>query len=88
MSEMVERVARALRNNKASLSNPEADALARAAIAEMREPTADMVSAGMLAEGTTLPAEYRAMIDQALVELGPLRPAGSADLHKVPRAEE
>lgn len=36
MNETIERVAAALRTNKASLSNPEAESLARAAVAAMR----------------------------------------------------
>lgn len=80
--ELVERVAAALRNNKASLSNPEAEALARAAIAAMREPTEAMITAllgaesemgrfgyghdSQFADRKQFDEGWRAMIDEAL----------------------
>jgi hypothetical protein len=82
MSEMVERVARAIFpeaedytwDDFANAPNGSAERItasvyrmrARAAIEAMREPTEAMVHAGMSEEGTDLPSEYRAMIDAAL----------------------
>jgi hypothetical protein len=72
MTEMLDRVAWALRQTQATLSNPEADALARAAIEAMREPTEMMVNEGAaeLRAGdltrSTPPHVWRAMIDEAL----------------------
>lgn len=81
---MVERVAAALTSHVeagwSTLEPDEADALARAAIAAMREPTAEMVSAGdnspyQCSEGVNvsriidvdgIAIMYRAMIDEAL----------------------
>lgn len=90
MSEMVERVARAMEAADDSGatgvfgSGPNVDAMARAAIAAMREPTEEMVLAGAGAmEGRShehepqsavifgQPAEvWRAMNDQALSDAG------------------
>ncbi|WLA80315.1 hypothetical protein [Bradyrhizobium elkanii] len=81
MSEMLDRVAWALRQKMATLSNPEADELARVAIGAMRVPTDEMCSKGYgagtgddgahydnrreLARGRVVPA-WEAMIDAAL----------------------
>jgi hypothetical protein len=69
MSEMVERVAKAIRaqaNGFAVGWEREIDA-ARAAIAAMREPTSEMEDAADDVSGTSQLA-YRAMIDAALEE--------------------
>lgn len=76
---MIERVAEAIKNCKEDGYN----AVARAAIEAMREPTKTMLKAGMREQGTTLQAEYIAMIDAALIW-----PAGSADRAGVPLARD
>lgn len=70
--------------------------LARIAIEAMREPTASMIDAADIGDDefniTNSAAHarecWKSMIDEALIELGPHRPPGSADLYGVPRAEE
>ncbi|GEM_PF-4194625 len=42
--------------------------MARAAIKALREPTKEMLDAGMAEEGVDLASEYRAMIDAILSE--------------------
>lgn len=81
MSEMIERVAAAMLTAEAewvrrefvgmedlAIKNfaPLAAAMARAAIEAMREPTKQMVDAGMIHCGVDLASEYRSMIDEAL----------------------
>ncbi len=75
MSEMVERVARAIQATRGPHENwdraTEATrnlwmADARAAIEAMREPTAEMLAAGMAEAEVDLASEYRAMIGEAL----------------------
>lgn len=64
MTTMIDRVAAALRTNKASLSNPEAESLARAAIAAIRELPEDpgpRYTAGQYSRRS-----HEAMIDDAL----------------------
>jgi len=66
MSEMIERVAKAIleeqrKNRSVFPSNID---LARAAIEAMREPTCDMLNAGWRKDGW--PLSYRAAIDAAL----------------------
>lgn len=83
MTDLVERVAMALWTNKASLSNPEAESLARVAIEAMREPTEAMVAAGSgvtwwdgkddeeweeNVSTDTAKSIYQAMIDEALTK--------------------
>ena len=71
MTEMVERVARAIRESEEWSSfwgEEESLVLARAAIEAMREPTNKMLAAAMAETATDLTAEYRAMIDAALVQ--------------------
>ena len=103
MSEMIERVAKALSEREGS--GPWEGGLlgesgremwrktARAAIEAMREPTPDMIQSAIPEllyddQQDCIGAAYTAMIDEALSERGPLRPAGSADAYGVPRAEE
>lgn len=109
MTEMIERVAKAMQADDGSpcISRLKFDlcrsgdgcicrSLARAAIEAMREPTLDMIEEGAFVshDGDDIVGRsrakvcYRAMIDQALAELGPQRDAGTADEHGVPRAEE
>lgn len=76
MSEMIERVAKAIldeqRKNRSAF--PDNRDLARAAIEAMREPAEGMVDAGVAAWGSpssvdvyeNIVAEYRCMIDAAL----------------------
>jgi molecular chaperone DnaK (HSP70) len=81
MSEMIERVARALAENERGadlwdeISNDsdidyigknEFRDLARAAIEAMREPTEGMVEAANLHESNGVYADWQAMIDEAL----------------------
>ena len=73
MSEMIDRVARALDPGAFQMTGGDsADAredariMARAAIEAMREPTKAMIDAGMQHEGIDLRSEYCAMIDAAL----------------------
>ena len=67
MSTMIERVAQALQQEMATAAFDEATsfALARAAIAAMREPTEEMVLAWIRAPGA-ITGGYQAMIDAAL----------------------
>jgi hypothetical protein len=68
MSTMVERVGQALQQEigTAPLDEPASSfALARAAIAAMREPTEEMLDAWIRAPGA-IKAGYQAMIDAAL----------------------
>jgi hypothetical protein len=100
MNEMIERVAKALwldywDGDACAWEDAEESAretsrsLARAAIEAMREPTEDMIEAGRSENFGNYPNQaWHAMIDQALTELGPRRPAGSADKYDVPRADE
>lgn len=70
-SEMVERVARAIYDEMDladSLSLPEAERYARAAIAAMRESTEGMIKARFNNLGKGGKVEYQAMIDAALQE--------------------
>ena len=71
MSELIERVAEAIRTSEAYWWNrsdePDdglAETLARAAIEAMREPTAEMINAPSNLDGIV--DAYRAMIDAAL----------------------
>lgn len=76
-SEMVERVEKALRDaeNPHEAMWNDFEAMARAAIAAMREPTEKMVGAGTdeasnhdMLQTDAIPEVYRAMIDAALDE--------------------
>jgi hypothetical protein len=71
MSEMVERVAKAIaseRVRRSNLSSPSAEieevAFARAAIAAMREPTPEMINSVWASSGDIL--AWKAFIDEAL----------------------
>jgi hypothetical protein len=66
---MVERVAQALQQEMgtAPLDEPHSSfALARAAIAAMREPTEEMIDAWIRAPGAAIKGGWQAMIDAAL----------------------
>jgi len=68
MSTMVERVARALQQEMGTApadEPPSSFALARAAIAAMREPTEEMIDAWITAPGA-IKGGWQAMIDAAL----------------------
>ena len=68
MSTMVERVAQALEQEMATATfdePPTSFALARTAIAAMREPTEEMIDAWIRAPGA-IKAGWQAMIDAAL----------------------
>jgi len=69
MSTMVERVAQALQQEMGtapSAEPPSSFALARAAIAAMREPTGEMIDAWSRASGAPIKGGWQAMIDAAL----------------------
>jgi len=75
MNEMVERVAKAMKEqNDKSGAEDEAifeaswETLASAAIASMREPTLEMIEDAMDIDDCSLLAEWRAMIDSALAQ--------------------
>ena len=64
---MIERVARAIYDEAADKPYAtDLEPIARAAIEAMREPTREMLAAGMNEEGVDLLSEWRAMIDAAL----------------------
>ncbi len=72
MSEMVERVARAMLEDSDFKHWIDWESAARAAISAMREPTDAMVSAGLKLVDWNLGADdaWRAMIDAALPQEG------------------
>lgn len=91
MSKMIDRVAEAIRLRAIDRGHPidtvTAHHLAAAAIESMREITPDIDDMHPpFVQKKDFHESWTAMHDMALA--GPLRPAGSADLHKVPRAEE
>jgi hypothetical protein len=67
MTDMIERVAKAINDAMIKHGDYKPDELARAAIAAMREPTKAMKEAGFW-EGSASLNNYRAMIDAALQE--------------------
>ena len=70
MSSMIERVAQALQQEIGSASfdePPSSFALARAAIAAMREPTEEMIAAWIRAPGA-IKGGWQGMIDAALAD--------------------
>tara|TARA_R110000868_G_scaffold309027_1_gene570439 strand:- start:3353 stop:3583 length:231 start_codon:yes stop_codon:yes gene_type:complete len=67
MTDMIERVAKAINDTMLQHGDYKPDELARAAIAAMREPTEDMVEAGYYdAMAEDAKATFTAMIDAAL----------------------
>ena len=67
MTDMIERVAKAINDTMLQHGDYKPDELARAAIAAMREPTEDMVEAGYSdAMAEDAKATFTAMIDAAL----------------------
>jgi hypothetical protein len=77
MSEMIERVTKAIEAAKMEWSSEDASAdqwdapadyLASAAVKAMREPTTAMITAGVINAHLGRLCSYRAMIDEALAE--------------------
>jgi hypothetical protein len=70
MTDMIEKVAKAINDAMLQHGDYKPDELARAAIAAMREPTEDMIMASPYYQMPLMiyGLEYRAMIDAALEE--------------------